>query len=103
MFNFLKNIKNKIIKNGDFYKEGKNIVLYFKCDNCGEKFRTHLRRGYDFSRDYENGGYIINKEFIGSKCYKKINLSAKFDEGYKIESYDLVGAKPISREEWENE
>lgn len=62
-----------------------------------------MRRGYDFSRDYENGGYIINKEFIGSNCYKKINLSAKFDEGYKVESYDLIGAKPISREEWENE
>jgi hypothetical protein len=81
----------------------KNIVVYFKCDNCGEKFRTHLRRGYDFSRDYENGGYVINKEFVGSKCYKKINLTANFNEGYKVLNYELTGAKVISKEEWENE
>lgn len=103
MFNFLKNIKNKISKNGDFYNEGKNIVLYFKCNNCGEKFRTHLRRGYDFSRDYKKGGYVINKEFIGSKCYDKINLSANFDENYRLENYELIGGKAITKEEWENE
>ena len=103
MFNFLKKIKNSISKNGDFYYEGKDLVLYFRCDKCGEKFMTHLKRGYDFSRDYDNGGFIINKEFIGSKCYERINLSAKFDENYKIENYDLIGAKAITKEEWGNE
>lgn len=103
MLKFLKNIKNKNSKNNDFYYEGKDLVLYFKCNNCGEKFSTHLKKGYDFSRNYEERGYIIKKEFIGSNCYNKIYLSASFDENYKVKNYDLVGAKPISKEEWENE
>ncbi|HOO74259.1 MAG TPA: hypothetical protein PLS66_03120 [Tepiditoga sp.] len=95
MFNiFRKKEDNKI-----FYTEGNSIVFYFKCSNCGEKFRTHLRKGYDFINDYDNNTFIVDKEFIGSKCFEKIYLKATFSSSYKLIDFELKNAEIIKKED----
>ncbi|KAF2955689.1 hypothetical protein [Marinitoga sp. 38H-ov] len=89
-------------KNNPFYNEGNALVIYFTCDNCGEKFRSYLRKGYDFSNSYDGKAvYVINKEYIGSKCSEKIQLNAEFDGSYKLLNFELIGGKIITKEEFE--
>ncbi|MDN5341508.1 MULTISPECIES: hypothetical protein [Oceanotoga] len=99
MFNFFK--KNKTKKN--FYREKDALILYFKCNKCDEKFISHLRLSYDLLRDYENGGFKIEKEYIGSNCNNKIQLKATFKENLKETSFELINGTVITKEEWKNE
>ncbi|PNR95470.1 hypothetical protein [Petrotoga olearia] len=104
MFNFFKRNKSNVSKTTNkqvFYNEKNALVIHFKCTKCGEKFRSYLRKGYDFVTDYETGEYKINKEYIGSNCFNKIHLSATFDRNYKLKEYTLENGKVISKEEWE--
>lgn len=104
MFNFFKRNKSNVSKTTNkqvFYNEKNALVIHFKCTKCGEKFRSYLRKGYDFVTDYETGEYKINKEYIGSSCFNKIHLSATFDRNYKLKEYTLENGEVISKEEWE--
>ncbi|WP_129409235.1 hypothetical protein [Marinitoga lauensis] len=104
MFWFKKRKKEKDIINNPFYNEQNALIIYFKCNNCGEKFRSYLRKGYDFSNSYEGkAAYIINKEYIGSKCSHRIQLIAEFDNAYRLLNFDLIGGTPITKEEFESE
>ncbi|SHF01241.1 hypothetical protein SAMN02745164_01603 [Marinitoga hydrogenitolerans DSM 16785] len=102
MFWFKK--KKKDINKNPFYAEQNSLVIYFKCNHCNEEFRSYLRRGYDFSTSYDGKAtYVINKEYIGSKCPEKINLNAEFDGNYRLLNYDLIGGTAITKEEFEME
>ncbi|KLO22505.1 MULTISPECIES: hypothetical protein [unclassified Marinitoga] len=102
MFWFKK--KKKDISKNPFYNESNSLVLYFKCDKCGEKFRSYLRKGYDFSTSYEGKAvYVINKEYVGSKCSEKINLIAEFDGNYRLLNFELLGGTPISKDDFMEE
>ena len=88
-----------------FYSEGNSLVVYFRCKKCGEKFAAYLRKGYDLITNYDDSQacYFINKEFIGSKCFEKINLVAEFDEKYRILKLNLTGADILTRQEYEKD
>ncbi|KLO21579.1 hypothetical protein X275_08700 [Marinitoga sp. 1197] len=101
MFWFKK--KKKDISKNPFYNESNSLVLYFECNNCGEKFRSYLRKGYDFSTSYDGEAiYSINKEYIGSQCSQKIYLIAEFDRSYRNLKFDLIGGTPITKEKFES-
>jgi len=105
VFNFFKKDKDKVNKATDknvFYSEKNALVIYFKCSKCGEMFRSYLRKGYDFITDYDSGGYKIDKEYIGSKCFNKIHLIASFDRNYKLLDFSLDNGEVISEKEWED-
>jgi len=105
MFNFFQrnnSDRSKTDSKQVFYDEKNALVIYFKCSKCGEKFRSYLRKGYDFITDYDTGEYKINKEYIGSKCFNKILLSATFDRNYKLKEFSLDNGDVISKEEWED-
>ncbi|AEX85670.1 hypothetical protein XO10_06220 [Marinitoga sp. 1135] len=102
MFWFRKRNKEKDISKNPFYDEGESLVIYFKCNNCGETFRSYLRKGYDFSNAFEGRArYEINKEYIGSKCSERIYLHAEFDGVYRLINFELVGGTPITRDEFD--
>lgn len=101
---FKKKKKEKDLNKNPFYNEQNALVIYFKCNNCGEKFRSYLRKGYDFSNSYDGKSvYVINKEYIGSKCSERIQLIAEFDGGYRLLNFDLIGGTAIKKEEFEME
>ncbi|ABV33351.1 MULTISPECIES: hypothetical protein [Pseudothermotoga] len=87
-----------------FYKEGNLFVIYFKCEKCGEYFRSHLRAGYDFIIDYDNPStpYKVDKIYVGSKCPNKIHLIATMSSSYKLRTVTLEGGKFITKEEYES-
>jgi hypothetical protein len=95
--------KKKDLNKNPFYREKGALVIYIKCDRCGEVFRSHLRTGYDFIVDYDNPGvpYKIDKLYVGSKCPNKIHLVATFTSSYKPVSVSLEGGTFITREEFE--
>ncbi|MBB6063161.1 hypothetical protein HNP65_001625 [Thermosipho japonicus] len=103
MFGFFKKKKN--IEKNPFYNEKDSLVIYLKCDKCGEVFRSHLRKGYDFLNEYDNPNvrYKIEKLYVGSKCPNKIEVRAQFTGSYKPVSFDISGGKFISKEEYEKE
>ena len=105
MFNFF---KKKVQKNNSeqrniFYEEKNALIVYFKCNKCGETFKSYLRKGYDIINDYDNDGFIVDKEYIGSKCPTRIHLHASFDRNYNLINYTLDNGKIITKEACENE
>ncbi|WP_448376338.1 hypothetical protein [Fervidobacterium sp.] len=93
------------LEKNPFYKESNALVVYIKCNKCGEVFRSHLRIGYDFIIDYDNRSapFMIEKVYVGSKCPNKIELRAEFTGSYKPVSFEIDGGKFISKETYEKE
>ncbi|PLV57172.1 hypothetical protein [Thermotoga sp. SG1] len=96
--------RKKNLDRDPFYREKGALVVYIKCERCGEMFRSHLRRGYDFIVDYDNPGvpYRIDKLYVGSKCPNKIHLVATFTSSYKPVSVSIEGGSFITKEEYED-
>ncbi|MEN3043152.1 MAG: hypothetical protein ABDH59_07675 [Fervidobacterium sp.] len=88
-----------------FYKDKNALVVYIKCNRCGEVFRSHLRIGYDFIINYDDRSapFMIDKVYVGSKCPNKIELKVKFTGSYKPVSIEIDGGKFISKEVYEKE
>ncbi|MCD6551890.1 hypothetical protein [Thermotoga sp.] len=96
--------RKKNLDQDPFYREKGALVVYIKCDRCGEVFRSHLRRGYDFIVDYDNPSvpYKIDKLYVGSKCPNRIHLVARFTSSYKPVSVSIEGGSFITKEEYED-
>jgi hypothetical protein len=104
MFDFIKKIfkAGESPKNGFIYDEKDTVVIYLKCKKCGEIIRSHLRKSYDFSRDFEKSTINLKKEYIGSKCYEKIFVNLVFNNNYKIISSEIINGEFISKEDFES-
>ena len=91
-----------------FGKEKENssgfIWIYTKCDKCGEKFRTLIRKYNDLTPTYKDDGpaFILNKELIGASCPNRINLHLEFDRGYHKISEEITGGHFITKEEYQS-
>lgn len=95
--------KPRDIGKNPFYDSGNTIVVHFECSKCGEKFRSHLRKYYDVSVNYGKGKgvYRLDKEFIGSKCQNKIQIMAEFNRAFRPLSFEIIGGRFLSKEEYE--
>ena len=95
--------KPKDISKNPFYDAGAAIVTYFKCNKCGELFMSHLRKYYDITVNYGQGGaaYRLDKEFIGGDCQNKIHIFADFKRNFKPINFEISGASFITKEEYE--
>uniref|UniRef100_A0A7C4CDY9 Uncharacterized protein n=1 Tax=Fervidobacterium thailandense TaxID=1008305 RepID=A0A7C4CDY9_9BACT len=93
------------LERNPFYREKNALVVYIRCNRCGEVFRSHLRIGYDFIINYDDRStpFLIEKVYVGSKCPNKIELRAKFTGSYKPVSIEIDGGKFISKETYERE
>ncbi|HNS35500.1 MAG TPA: hypothetical protein PKI70_05275 [Mesotoga sp.] len=95
--------KPRDISKNPFYDSGNTIVVHFECNKCGEKFRSHLRKYYDVSVNYGKGkgAYRLDKEFVGSKCQNKIQITADFSRAFRPLSFEIIGGRFLSEEEYE--
>jgi len=91
-----------------FGKEKENssgfLWIYTRCDKCGEKFRTLIRKYNDLTPTYKEEGpaFILNKELIGASCPNRINLHLEFDRNYQKISEEITGGHFISQEEYQS-
>ena len=94
--------REKDLVKDPFYEEGVFLVMYVKCDNCGEVFRSHIRKTSELYPTYSGRtAYILRKELIGSKCPNRINVYAEFSGTYKTLNFEISGGHFITKEEYE--
>lgn len=93
--------RKKDVSKNPFYDERDTLVLYLRCDKCGEVFMSHIRKMTELFADYQNNRYVLNKEYIGSRCPNRIQVRAVFKPNYRLESFEISGGAFITREEYE--
>ena len=79
------------------------IWIYTQCDECGEKFKTLIRKFNDLTPTYKDEGpsFILKKELIGASCSNRINLHLTFDRNYRKISEEITGGHFISKEDFQ--
>ena len=79
------------------------IWLYVRCDYCGQKLKIRVDRRLDLRRDYERGGFKLDKEIMDGTCFSLMMARVRFDGGQRIVSQELEGGTFLTREEFERE
>jgi hypothetical protein len=75
------------------------LWLYVRCHKCGAKVRVRVNLANDPSLDDE-GGYILRKDIMDSKCYQLMHAQVRFDEHRRVISREIEGGEFISEEEY---
>jgi hypothetical protein len=80
------------------------LWIYSQCDECGERFKTLIRKYNDLSPTYKEEGpaFIFKKELIGSSCHNRVNLYLGFDKNYRKISEEITGGHFITKEEYQS-
>jgi hypothetical protein len=79
------------------------IWLYVRCGYCGQKIKIRVDRRLDLRRDFEGGGYRLDKPIMDGTCFTQMMARVRFDGGQRIISKELEGGSFLSREEYEAE
>jgi hypothetical protein len=77
------------------------LWLYVQCDRCGSVVPVRIDRRTELNRDYEQGGYVLFKEVMDSKCFQLIHTETRFDEEMRVVSQAADHGKMLTREEYE--
>lgn len=85
--------------------DGRGMYFYVRCNNCGEKLRVRVDKLSEASQDIDDSdrvtGYTVEKEIIGTKCFRPMHLHLQFDQGYHITEQSLTSGKLITKQEFE--
>ncbi len=93
--------KKKDINKDPFYREKDGLVIYLKCDRCGQVMSFRILKGRDFVVAYDGrSALMIDKLYVCPKCYNQISLKAGFKGSYKPVYFELNGARFITEEEY---
>jgi hypothetical protein len=88
--NFIKKFFKKLKEgNKDF------IFIKLKCSKCGEILNIRINKLYELEQDFDEGGYILNKEAMDSKCFKIIKVRGKFDNFKNLKEITAEGGEII--------
>jgi hypothetical protein len=79
------------------------IWLYLRCDYCGQKMKVRVDRRLDLHRDYERGGYRIDKSIMDGTCFSRMMARVRFDAGQRIIEQELEGGTFLTRQEYERQ
>ena len=79
------------------------IWLYVRCDFCGQKLKIRIDRRFDLRRDYEQGGFRLDKEVMDGTCFSLMMARLRFNSGYKVTAQELEGGTILTRDEYEQE
>jgi len=76
------------------------IWLYLRCGFCGQKLKIRIDRRLDLRRDYERGGFRLDKEVMDGTCFSLMMARVRFDGGYRIIAQELEGGAFITKNEY---
>jgi hypothetical protein len=68
---------------GMFASQGSDpnaLWLYVRCARCGTPLAVRVDLRNEPSIDYENGGYVLHKEMMDSKCFSLMRAEVRFDD-----------------------
>ncbi len=98
---FMKRIRDAILGTAAGEpRDPTGIYLYAKCDRCGAAVRVRVDKAHDLLRDYESGGFVLNKEIMDGTCFALMLATVHFSPRYTIRSSEIQGGKLISWEEY---
>lgn len=77
------------------------LWLYVRCGCCGTPVAVRVDLRNEPSIDYENGGYILHKEIMDSKCFTLMRAVVRFDDQRNVIDRSIDKGAFITREEYE--
>jgi hypothetical protein len=78
------------------------LWLYVRCARCGTALGVRVDTRNELSADYENGGYLLHKELMDSKCFALMRAELHFDERRNVTEKRVDKGAFITREEYES-
>lgn len=79
------------------------IYLYVRCDYCGQKMKVRVDKRLDLRRDYEQGGFRLDKELMDGTCFSLMMARLRFDDRFRIVAQELEGGVFLTKKEFEQE
>ena len=93
--------KKDVFRN-PFYNEKDSLVVYIKCDKCGNVMKKRILKSRDFVVSYDgNAAFVIDKLYVCDKCYNQIKVDAGFKRSYKPVYFEINGGSFVTEEEYE--
>lgn len=83
-------------------ESGQALLLYVRCDQCGEVIRVRADRRWDLVQELDDGGvtgYSLHKDILGSRCNRLIRMVVRFDRSYAITQRELDGGRFVTEAE----
>lgn len=77
------------------------LWLYVRCARCGTPVAVRVDLHNEPSIDYENGGYILRKEIMDSKCFTLMRAVVRLDDKRSVVERTIDKGEFITREEYE--
>ena len=86
---------------------GDNALYYYvKCDHCDEVIRLRIGRGSDLTQEFDGAGdsisgYSVNKEVVGTNCFRRMSVSLTFNRSLREESRDITDGEFVDEAAYE--
>ncbi len=102
VFDKIRGIFSGDAKKGSPRRQRDREGLYFhvKCGKCGTPVRVRGDKRHDLQRDYDRGGYTLNKDVLDSQCYNLFHFTVRLDENYNVVEREIEGGEFITAEEY---
>ncbi|MCL4395286.1 MAG: hypothetical protein M1482_10885 [Chloroflexi bacterium] len=76
------------------------LWLYVRCARCGTPLAVRVDLRNEPIVDYENGGYVLYKEMMDSKCFTLMRAQVRFDDQHKVIEQSIDKGEFITREQY---
>lgn len=75
--------------------------LYAQCGTCGGLVHTRIDLRNDLSPDDE-GGFSMRKTLVDDRCFRRMEVMARFDARRRPVEQQIEGGRLLSREEFDS-
>ncbi len=79
------------------------LWLYIRCKQCGTPLAVRVDARNELSADYEQGGYILQKEMMDSKCFTLMQARVRFDAQRNIVEQTIDKGEFLTRDQYEEQ
>jgi hypothetical protein len=90
--------------NNSVDRDGRAMYFYVRCNACGEKLRIRVDAFNELAQEFDDNektsGYTLDKEIMGSNCFRMMHLHVQFDSGKHIVQQTLSNGTLITKAEF---
>jgi DNA-directed RNA polymerase subunit N (RpoN/RPB10) len=89
---------------GGVESDGRGMYFYVRCAACGEKIRVRVDTFNDLAQEFDDkdkvSGYTLDKDVMGTRCFRMMHLHIQFDSGKRILDKSVQNGTLVSKEEY---